>query len=157
MSIFILQHLYSWPSVSFFCFSNYPPSLQLHVLCVHGRLLPWIIKCIKRYNARLDGRQISALCFAVDVNKICEVRTGCMQDTALGTLIKRLWHWDARSAADSFCNYRDTYSSFARHFEEVGYERRISDILDHLQASPFSKWLRELAELFGFVRPYNRI
>lgn len=39
----------------------------------------------------------------------------------------------------------------------MGYDRRIGDILDHLQASPVLEWCCHLAKLIGFARSYDRI
>lgn len=55
------------------------------------------------------------------------------------------------------CHYRVIDSPIVRCFPEVGYERRINDILEHMQATLFPAWLLDLADLLGFARPYDRI
>lgn len=58
---------------------------------------------------------------------------------------------------NSLLHYKDTDSTFARCFKGAGYERCIGDILGYLRATPFSKWLWELADLIGFDRSFGRI
>lgn len=48
-----------------------------------------LVQYIDRYGARLDGCGFDAMHLAGHVKEIRDVRTGCMDDTAVGAWIKR--------------------------------------------------------------------
>lgn len=50
------------------------------------------LQYIERYSARLDGHQFGATRLLVDAKDICNVRTGRLLHTAVGSWTKRWWH-----------------------------------------------------------------
>lgn len=51
-----------------------------------------VVRFIKKYGARLDGRRLSAMTLGGDVRKIRDVYSAGLRDTAMGAWIK-WWHW----------------------------------------------------------------
>lgn len=90
--------------------------------------------------------------FSGDAKEIRNMCTGCMHNTAVGTLIKQWGQGGGHGAMDSHCYYWDTYIPFMGCVEEVGYVRRPGDILGHLRLTPFPLWPRDSAELVEFPR-----
>lgn len=105
------------------------------------------------YGACLDGRWFGAMRLVGDAKEICDGRAGFIRDTTVGVRTKQWCHWGKRSLTDSLWSYPGADGLPVRCFEEVRYERRIDDILHHLQMTPLPGWSRDLADLNGFARP----
>lgn len=70
-----------------------------------------------------------------DAKEIRRLHNGCTSYTSVKAWMKQWRRWEGPGATDSLCHYRDIGSPFARFFEDVGYKRRIGDILGHLRAT----------------------
>lgn len=117
-----------------------------------------MVQCTEHYGARLDGRRLADMRLAGRAKEICDMRTGCMPHTAVSALISGRWRWNCggHGVTDLLCHYRDSDSPFTRPFKDVGYERRLGDILGHLQATHLVALARNLTDLIRFVCPCDQ-
>lgn len=91
------------------------------------------------FGACLDGRQFSAICLAGNAKFLRDMRTGLIHVTEVGAWTKWWGHWGGRSATDSLYPQGDIDCPFSGCITDLWYERRIADILGHLQVTPFPK------------------
>lgn len=109
------------------------------------------------YGKRLDSRCFSDMLPAGDVDEIRDVCAARLQDNAVGAWIKRWWHSSGRRATDLLGHYTQMNRLCICCFKEVGYERRLSDILQWLGSIPYPDWAKDPGEVIGFYGPYDRL
>lgn len=111
---------------------------SISIIDRHDPLPSPVVQYIERYGAHLDGHRLAAICLVGNAKEIRDVRISRLCNTAVGTCITLWCQRGGTSAMDSLCHYPETTSSFIKWLEEVGYERRVGDILGQLRALPFS-------------------
>lgn len=76
-----------------------------------------VVKYIEGYGHKLDSQRFSAKRLAGDVHTICDVRTGCLRDTAADGCIKSWRHCGGRGETYSSCRFSQMDSPYVRGFE----------------------------------------
>lgn len=83
-----------------------------HPRDLYDRLPFHAIWYVKQFGSSLCGRLFSAMSLAGDVPKIPDLCFGCLQDTAVGAWIMRLWHWREHKATDLVWHSPETDSPY---------------------------------------------
>lgn len=116
-----------------------------------------VTEYIQHDGTSLDTRWFATMRLTGNAKEIRDAGILRLGNTAQGPWIKQWLCWGGCGGTDALCHHKDMASVSVRCVEEVGYDRHLSDILCHVQATPFIEWPYYIAELIGSARPYNLI
>lgn len=138
----------------------YPSFILLSPNCVarcdmRDDLIFYVVSCIEEFPERLEARRYNEMGLSVYALIICDERHGRESDTAVCARKKRCWHRGSSRASELSCYSRNKDSLYVRCSVEVGYERRLSDIVIHIGNVQKANWYFVLDYVFAFTPSYD--